>query len=619
VNIAGRPVASPPSSQPDGHGLTPLLHLLVPDPDLTSDRELYVRTTKGACVSRAGGLVDLAAGGSASFDTYFNSFGVGKWLRHTQVRNVVLTLQACGSFRAEVVHQRVGRPGRVVACAEVQAATAAVTEIEVPELSRLEDGAVYLRITALGTPAVVESASWQTRDPRRRSVRLGVVITTFRRPGPVQANLDRLARSLVVDRDDVRLVIVDNGSDFVGTLPDGIPTSVLSNPNLGGAGGFARGLMHLRDEGWATHAVFMDDDVSFEPELLTRTIELLAPATDPHLCIAGAMLTDGTPTRITEAGGRFDATSVMPVRPVHEGCDATSWLEVLGADVDEPIDYGAWWYFAFPLDLARANPLPVFLRGDDVAWSLMHARPHIVSFNGIGLWHDSFDLKSGPSYLFYDMRNFALVSVLCAPDYRARHLVRRYVSRCGRNLLSFKYSSAASLTAAVRAFLEGPEEWLRLDHTELHQTVRDDGDETVRPLEAWEAAVPDLPLGSGLPRKGRALLSLLTLGGNLLPAALRRQSPIGERVHRQLLGRAARRNEIVFHDDARTVGFVARRDRRRFFSLLGRMLCTTVLVGVRFRRVRRAYLAAYPALVSDEYWTRQFGDVRPEPVTAASA
>ena len=148
------------------------------------------------------------------------------------------------------------------------------------------------------------------------------------------------------------------------------------------------------------------------------------------------------------------------------------WHDLLVADrEDEPIDYGAWWYFAFPIDITTDNPLPTFVRGDDVCWGLMHTHGHTVVLNGIGLWHDSFERKNGPLAWFYETRNFALASVLTEPGYRWWHLLLRYLNLCGRSLVSLKYASARNITFGMQEFLRGPEHWLALDQEALNDAV----------------------------------------------------------------------------------------------------------------------------------------------------
>ena len=64
------------------------------------------------------------------------------------------------------------------------------------------------------------------------------------------------------------------------------------------------------------------------------------------------------------------------------------------------------------MHVAKDNPLPVFVRGDDVAFGLMHTGKHTVTMNGIAVWHADFALKNNPSSLYYEVRNFALIDTL---------------------------------------------------------------------------------------------------------------------------------------------------------------------------------------------------------------
>ena len=76
---------------------------------------------------------------------------------------------------------------------------------------------------------------------------------------------------------------------------------------------------------------------------------------------------------------------------------------------------------------------------------------------------------------------------------------------------------------------------------------------------------------------------------------------------RTVLGASPGQRAILYRDDAHAYGFVARRDRRRFFRLLADMLATAARIPRAFERLQREYRAAYPDMVSDTYWKRQFG------------
>ncbi len=572
----------------------------------------------------AGTAVRLAAGDVAQFDTYFNAFGVGKWLRHTTVRNLAVAVETHGHVRLEVVHDQVDRQPFVVAADEFCTTAPTEHELGLPPLDELGGGSMFVRVTCLDGFAGVHGGEWRTTDPPVRDARLGVVITTFNRPLHVRANIDHLVRAFgevpeLADRIDV--VVVDNGRNLdLGTVA-GSRITVLPNPNTGGAGGFARGLMHFRSSGDVSHVLFMDDDVNFDPEIVFRTLQVLTFATSSNLCVAGAMLDRDTPNELFEAGARYLGTSLNPNRAIGQGTNVEDWRNLLVAECErDPIDYGAWWFFAFGIGLTRDNPVPTFLRGDDVLWGLLHAGADTVTFNGIGLWHDGFERKNGPLAWFYETRNFALANVLAVPGYHWWHLFFRYLNLCARSLFSLKYASAANITFGMQEFLRGPEHWLALDQAELNERVAAFDGEHVERLTSELVKVDEMPVRRGLRRYTAALGSLALLGGHALPDSLDHKPLRAVPIQQRVLGASPGHGAILYRDGTGGYGFVAQRDRPRFFRLFADMVRTAAHIPRSFGALRRSYRAAYPEMVSDTYWQRQFGlEVTPTGSTSSPA
>ena len=134
------------------------------------------------------------------------------------------------------------------------------------------------------------------------------------------------------------------------------------------------------------------------------------------------------------------------------------------------------------MHVAKDNPLPVFVRGDDVAFGLMHTGKHTVTMNGIAVWHAYFALKNNPSSLYYEVRNFALIDTLVFPNHKWYHLAWRYLGFGFRNAYSHRYSSAEYIAWGMRDFLAGPEEWMKIDHSAKHEEVRHVSEEKAMPL-----------------------------------------------------------------------------------------------------------------------------------------
>jgi GT2 family glycosyltransferase len=593
--------------------MTTLQRLLFPTLDLCPQVELYVNSDGGSWWSQARREVRLVPGSAVQFDTYFNGFSVGKWHRHTAVNHISFEFEAEGELDAELVLNHPYRAARVVATAAFQSANRARFQLESPALDEVEDGQLYLKVRA-NDNARVFGGRVTTFDTRVRSARLGVVITTYNRREYVERNLNRVAAALkdMPDfADRLEILVVDNASNLDLSLPATAPITILPNRNLGGAGGFARGLAHYRQGGEVTHVLFMDDDISFDPEVLFRTLELLSYAKDPELCLAGAMLTEEDQYIQYESGAEFLTESVFPIQAIGRNVDLRSSKNLVDNDTERPAGYGAWWYFAFPLQLTDANPLPLFFRGDDIGFGLLHTGRHAITLNGIGVWHQDFGQKNYAPAFFYEARNFPLVSLLASDKFSALHLVRRFTYHTIRYLLALKYESAAATIEGMKQFLEGPDAWMTIDHEKLNQEVRERFAERPGPLDRAAMRIRTFRPRSALVTKGGGAVSALLLSGHLLPARLNRRPPVALDMGGWSPAGVFGREEVLYRYDLTGEGYKARRDRRRFFGLLRETGRTAAQAAGRFAQLKAEYRAAYPKLTSDEYWRRQFEE-RPD-------
>lgn len=310
-----------------------------------------------------------------------------------------------------------------------------------------------------------------------------------------------------------------------------------------------------------------------------------------------------------EAGSRYRWRSLYPLRAIGREDDLRERRLAVRDARERRFAYTAWWFTAFPVWLTRDYPLPVFVRGDDVGFGLMHTGRHTVTLNGVVVWHADFGLKNNPSSLLYEKRNFAIIDTLVFGRHRWWHLARRFVALCFRNLFSFRYASTEYMIRGMRAYLAGPGHLAALDHGAFHDEIRVVAEERPRPLDAALSAVPR---SRPLPKVVRLvgfLLAVPLLGGYLLPRALRsgrlRTAPIDSRA----VGLAVRHDRILYRHDRLDEGFVCERDRRRFFLLLGEVARVVVDLARHSRRVRREWRAAYPTLVGADAWRRRFAGV----------
>jgi GT2 family glycosyltransferase len=588
--------------------MTSLLQRSLPPAPGFSEPELYVRTAGevrfGVDASGAA-HASLGAGATLTFDTSFGVLHAGRWRRLTGVDDIEARIVAEGAGRAEVVAVVRGRE-TVVATATLGAQP---VDVRVGSLRRSDWGVLFVRIVA-DSPTTLHGVEWRTPSAPRCEVRLNLSITTFNRHDYVVPTVKKvlaLVRGNDALRGRVRVLVVDNANNVSFGEPPGDELTVVANRNLGGAGGFARGLMWLRAQGWATHVLFMDDDITLESESLVRTVSLLAHARDEKLCVHGAMLSEERQWMQFEAGSRYLWRSHYPLRALGQEDDLRDRRLVLRDAKERTFAYSAWWYTAFPIGLTRDNPLPVFVRGDDVAFGLMHTGRHTVTLNGVVVWHADFHLKNNPSSLFYEMRNFAMIDTLVFDRHRWWHLARRFLALSFRNLFGFRYASEEYMIRGMRAYLAGPGALAALDHAALHDELRRVTEEKPAPLSPEQAAVG---MSRPLPKPVRLVgfvLALPLLGGFLLPSGVRsaalRTAPIDSRA----VGLALRRERILYRHDRLPEGFVCERDRTRFFALWRDAFGVLRDLRRDYARLKREYRAAYPSLVSDEAWSRRFG------------
>ena len=560
---------------------------------------MYVRTD--------GGLTDdgvrLSKGQSVTFDTAFGVFAAGRWSRLTSVRDLTATMNVAGRCRIDLVAYANGldavvdstETGCAVTCADMRSVGAE---------------SFFVSVTALDDGVTVHGGEWGTASPPEREVRLGVAITTFNRQEYVLSTIDKLAHiesTIPSVRGHLRVVVVDNARNLQPSVPAGAPIRVLGNPNLGGAGGFARGLIEFREEGWSTHVVFMDDDISLEPESIVRTISLLSHAVDPDLCVHGAMMSEEQPWMQFEAGSAYEFRSVYPLRAHGRGIDLRSRSEMVRDHLEIDLDYTAWWFTVFPMHLAAENPLPVFVRGDDVAFGLMHTGKHTVTLNGIAVWHADFALKNNPSSLYYEVRNFALIDTLVFDDHKWRHLAWRYLSFGFRNAYSHRYASAEYMIWGMKDFLAGPDEWMKIDHAAKHDEIRHVSEEKAQPLTEEMKSLGFTPPRSKLYRLGGFMLAPFTGAGHWVPPFLRSKKVGVAQIDVRAVGLAIRHDRILYRHPRFDEGFECVRDRRRFVQIRREVFRTSWQLVRTYNSLKKAYRAKYPEMVSTESWKARCG------------
>ncbi len=553
------------------------------------------------------GALRIAQGVTVSFDTYFNALFERHWRLYTRAGALALSLQVEG--RAVVrVWRRSPDTGRTLLHEqEVAGPARIVLPMDAPHYRQA--GLLWFDLTALGGPAALRSASWSTPGTGQPPARLGVVICTFNREPELAAVLAAIAGAEDLETAVARVIVVNQGRPGLATRPVlcaaarlGPRLRIVEQANLGGAGGFGRGLLETLDDPAVTHACLLDDDVRVEPESLRRMAAFFTLAQD-GLALGGHMLDSVRPTSLYEAGA-----VVLPnwaPKPLHHGLDLLE-PESLDALLDPgAMHFNGWWMFGFPKRWVErvGMPLPCFIRGDDIEFGmrLHEAGLPTVPLPGVAVWHEPFYLKIGGWQLYYETRN-ALACAALHGDFAPNRVAVLLLKRLLIQLLTYRYYNAALIVRAMEDGLRGPA-LLDGDPRPLHAGL---AELRSRYPDEWtrrERVLAAAPVGASprfAPGFVVALARALLL--NWVRASPAAAPPQALQVQNLVWFRVMRSDCLAVdtHWDRDLPTF--RRDRASFRRLLAGGLRAIWRLRRSAPELRRAWQSASPRLTSQAFW-----------------
>ena len=605
---------------------------------MTQYPEVYYRTD-----NVAGGSAEfdeetnaLAISGKVDFLTYFNCCSVAKWRKYANVQKVLLHLELSGDVATlqfngmthKDSHPSILMEGRRLLGGIKQEDGHTVFEIEVPFTDKDIVGFV-LQVRGI---AYLHDAFYYTEvdEMNINSVKLALSTTTFKKEEYIVPNIELVKQEVLGSNDPVakafHMFVVDNGCtlDSDALTDDGV--TVLPNKNVGGAGGFARGMMETiaSSEGF-THILLMDDDVKVSAESLKRTYNLLALAQGKYkdAFINGAMLA------IEKPNLQFEDVSYVIKSGAYR---RVKWEKIYIDQVEdiaenESIDvevknaYGAWWYSCIPLKAVRESglPLPLFVRCDDVEYG-MRIKPTYMTMNGICVWHEGFEGRFRPSVDCYQyIRNFMVMMAMddCASE---KMFVARWERNIRLHMRTLEYDTVELFLDGMEDYLKGPEYLASVSGEEL---MKKNGakNEKLVPVETLDQEIISSMKHSKRAFGGESHISeflrlwrTLPYDRHLLPDALLRDKP--EAVFYSGLSvlsprTMATKTLVAFDLDGKNAT-VRHMDRDRYKELMGRFARLKKEHAEHGTEVRAAYKAAKPWLTSWDFWNSYLGtDLKP--------
>ncbi|OYR08935.1 glycosyltransferase [Brucella grignonensis] len=569
-----------------------LQKLVFPKSEITAPIEMYFRSSETVSTD-VEGVIGIPLGQTVSLDTFFNGFSVAPWKENCRIDNLGIALVGKGNVTVRIGLHSIenGMPWLGETTVDLSAVP---VEIDLPFWSMMSDGILFYSVTA-NTDSEISDGYYFTKDAPTTDVKLGIVITHFNRKHYVLPAMKRISDTLLADPDlsaNIDLIVVDNSQNIEPS--EAAKATVIPNKNLGGSGGFTRGLLHLKDNGFS-HCLFMDDDASCEMEAIRRTFQILQFGAVPNLAVAGSMLREDKPFLLHEKGADYRGTRVINLK---NGLDMRKVVDLLKAELPEHVAYGGWWHFAFKISDVKQFSFPFFVRGDDMLFGMTNPF-NILTMNGVGGWADDFGLKEGPFTRYLSLRA-ALVCTMIASDTAAVSMVKTYFKCVLGSALSYNYGGARAYTQAVCDVMKGPQFWVdNIDTSSLRKQIANLApDEQMKPF-----SVPaDAEIGSLDRTKAHKVFRILTLNGFLLPSfVLKNRTAVEPKNFLASFQRIFRYKQVAFVAPDQT-GYVVKHDKVQFFSALFKCIVVAITFMGSVSRLRKQYRTELYTVATEKFW-----------------
>lgn len=432
---------------------------------------LFARAESGlAALAPDGRAVTLRANAVWDLNSFFGSFYESAWIETGKLDSFALSFTLKGSAHLRLYRSYTDKEAVLLLDVPLYGKGDRV-EVPVPQKTDAQPSRLFARFTAREDGVCLSALAWSTRTPPRHPVHLAVVLCTMDRPQDV-ARLLTVWQNAQENGLAASILLVNHGAPDLAVqlapLLQGkaLQARLITQANLGGSGGFARGIVAALDMPFVTHVLLCDDDIGIDPLFPQRIANLLAYA--PPDCVIGAFMLDALkPTLLHNAVARMNADLIKatPVVP-HADLAAPQASDLFLHDLHG--DFCGWWSAAFSRAALEkgALPLPFFLHYDDVAYGVRLKQQGFAPqlWPGLAVWHEPFYLKTSASRRYYDWRNALCLLALFGP-WRKGKVLRGFWYRL---FLNARRGDAASAAATLNA---------------THDLLR-----AARLIPAWDAA-----------------------------------------------------------------------------------------------------------------------------------
>nr|WP_238815669.1 glycosyltransferase [Nocardia brasiliensis] len=567
-------------------------------------------------------VLRLEKGAAAHTNTYFGRFAASYWQRWTTVTEVRvdMVLDVVKKAKIRLVASDIAGHRRIIDTAQVGASGPVTLAATLDQY--VDGGAIWLEFDAVGGDLGISEVSWSTAAPERiRPV--AIAICTFNRAEDCAHTVAALASDAVVLGAIDAVYVVDQGTDLVQDRPlyqEVVPTfgdklRYIRQPNLGGAGGFTRGLYEVSAANEHADVILMDDDILCEPETVLRLNAFANMTVEPTL-VGAQMLFLLNPDYLNVGAEEVHLQQLRHGQKVPKALRNTSMLK---RNQERRVDagYNAWWTCLIPAEVVAkiGLPVPIFFQWDDVEYGI-RAREHgfvTVTLPNAAVWHADFYWKDYDDWArYFSTRNSLIVGALHA-DLDGKAITRKLFRELGEQLVAMQYGLVHTTLQGIEDFLQGPKV-LRdggIAALAAARTSRADYAETIKhPAATPPVRSGDIQLRRATGEPSRPLLVLFKRAINQWFGRTQ-HGVIGVTREDAHWWHVSLFDHVVVTDASQSGVRVRQRDKARARQLLRRTIRVLRRLRNELPTLQEQYRAAVPELTSRANWERLYG-IKPQ-------
>lgn len=551
------------------------------------------------------------------FNTYFNSFNVGKWKKYTNINSLNFKFKFSGNikivfYKAKMDMGSINKEILFNQSFVSKEVTSGAIDLEIDDFSIRDD--VYFEIVFFNENSSFSDAGYYAvlEEKLLNTIKLGIASCTYKKEKYILKTLNLLQKYVYDEYPDFNLstYIVDNACSLDPKSLEGFSNlTLIESENLGASGGFSRGFYEsIKSED--THVISLDDDILLNPHsvvLLYNFLCCMKPEFLEH-SIGGAMLIYDKKHLQHDSGAYIEKNKL---RGIKSHVDLRRYDNCLNNSIEEYYNktFNGFWFCCYPTKTLKERGLtiPFFMKGDDVELGIRIFNKKLITVNGICTWHEDFHKKFTPVFSnFYELRNLLIINSIEFEDYSAYDACMLFTRRAFRELMFYRYDGALLVCKAVETYLTGIESLTDVDNA---QTVKDN---LIYPLKDISECEDDFSYSKYLfsisntrESKLRRFMRVVTFNGHILPNFLLKKSvtvPIVTSSFRSIF----RYKKVVNYSFDNNKAYITEINKLRFISCLFKIFRTNLEILFKFNNARKSIKENIHNLATVASWEKVF-------------